>query len=404
MMNMKNLLFRTLTGYFVWLIFIAGCNRPDGNDAAVDPFLGLPVIETGEPVDINGETAGSSGDFFFVSSYFADMEISETGHLFAYSHRSPAILHFDASGRFLGRVGGQGQGPGEYQGPPSFDINHRDSLFVLDGRSWTVSLFVYRDNQWDYADSFLLEKQKEFQPEEVHQLDNEHLAVVYEPTIVQIISAGEDQTGIRKRIDIVTAGGEPVKEHLLHLPISRFIHYTVKSGGSSVMQNVPYGARSIVKTGPGGRFYHLNSDTFRISIYGRDGRLIDSIRHSDYSVALGDKKKREAVEEQVKVNLGSDSENRTYKDRVYEEIPDRAPLLSAMHVDRDTGHIIVGKSDFYQGPNWLLLDPDGNRIGVFNLDPSMKVTDFRNGKIVGALMDEDTPPTIRVVSLPKSAF
>lgn len=91
---------------------------------------------------------------------------------------------------------------------------------------------------------------------------------------------------------------------------------------------------------------------------------------------------------------------------MFEQIPANAHPLNDMFVDRDTGFIIVKRSEIFDGPNWLLLDPEGNRLGVFDLSESLEVFDFRNGKIVGALMSEDPDvlPTVRVVSLPGEVF
>jgi len=383
--------------FFICLLAVQGCSRTGQENASPDPFRGLSVIETASPLDINDRDSLSMGQFFIRSKYFEDMAISKEGEYFVSNDNK--ILHFDEKGQFLAQIGREGKGPGEFLTSPLIDVKYNDTLFALDTRPRMVSIFVNREEGWSYSGSFNLEKREKFEPEDIFHLNEDRLAVEQVPYFRRLINE-DDESTLLKTIDIVSIEGKTLRESLLVFPESRHGVYT-GSGGASVITDLPFGYRSIIRPGPDQSFYHIMTNDFLIKIYGSEGRTIDKIRYPNYSIKISEDKRRSTIEEEVKVSFGSDIEDRAMKEHMVEQMPDSLHPLNDMHVDRDTGHIIVRRSELFEGPNWLLLDSLGNRLGTFSLNKAYEVFDFRDGKIIGALIrnDDAALPTIRIVSL-----
>lgn len=383
------------------LSILSNCSQTEQKMTLEDPFDDLPKIQLSAPLDISDHDSISNGQFFFQSKYFRDMEISKQGHIFVSNVRGNSIQQFDQDGGFLANIGTEGRGPGEFQTAPLFDILNMDTLYTLNGDSWMVNTFIYSDGEWSYSDSFILEQKKDADPEHIYQLNNNELAIEFTPNFQRLIS-DNSKSGLKKTIHIVSTDGQNALDSLLAGPMNQKSVYK-SDVGATFIQEVPFGTKSIFNPGPDESLYHLVSNNFFIKIYDKEGSFIDSIKHPNFSIEIPADKRRSKVEDVVTASTGSKREDRTMKDYMFEQIPTSAHPLSNMFVDRDTGFIIVKRSEIYNGPNWLLLDPEGNRLGVFDLPESMEVFDFRNGKIVGALMSKETDalPTIRVLSIPQ---
>lgn len=384
---------------FTCLVFMQGCNQSDREQSSSDPYNGLPVIETEVHLDINDYNSTSSGDFYFQSKYFQDMAISKEGNFFVSNRQGRSIQHFDEEGEFIGNIGSEGRGPGEFQISPFFDVQYQDTLFALDRISWMVNIFVNSNGEWVHTNSFDLEKDTDIRPEAIYQLDEKELVIEYVPNPQRLMTEN-DPSQLKKTIDIISVNGEEVFDSLLTAPTDQKSVYTSKNGGA-IIQDLPFGIKSIIDTGPQSSLYHLVTDNFLIEIYDKEGLVKDSIRHSNFSMRISEEERWSAIEEAVTASTGSDKEDQAIKEQMFEEISFSVYPLNNMFVDRDSGNIIVKRSEMFEGPNWLLLNSEGKRLGKFSLSETLKVFDFRNGKIIGALMTEedDLLPTIRVVSL-----
>lgn len=67
--------------------------------------------------------------------------------VFVLDRFSKNIYRFDLEGRFIGQIGGRGQGPGEFVDPYSFAINHKDKQIVIcDRASFNILAYDYDGN------------------------------------------------------------------------------------------------------------------------------------------------------------------------------------------------------------------------------------------------------------------
>lgn len=382
------------------ILLVWGCTGAVSDEGVGgDPFANLPVIEITDSIDI---TDNGTEEFFFRSRYFYDMAIAGNGNLIIFNNGAPNIYHFSNEGDFLANIGREGDGPGEFRRGSgySFDMFGSDTLYVLENASWSVHAFARNreTNNWKYENGFNLEKRPDLRPTEIHQLDDTRLGIVYGPGSRHMFLGNSTYDELSNTVQTISTGGKTYNDSLITTPVNQFTKYRSSLGGAALIFP-PYGMKSILDTGPAKSLYHVVTDTFLIHIYGPGGKALNPIRQSTFTRDLSEDLREAAVEAEIGVNMGSDEENRKMKDKVFEELPLTAPPLKAMHVDRDTGHIIVRRDSVYTGPNWLLMDRDGKRLGVLSTDPDMHVYDFRAGTIIGSVIEEEGLPTVRIVKL-----
>jgi len=62
------------------------------------------------------------------------------GNLYILDSGNNRIQKLDPQGKFIKTIGRKGQGPGEFQGARSMDIDEQNNLFVFDVRSWRIEV------------------------------------------------------------------------------------------------------------------------------------------------------------------------------------------------------------------------------------------------------------------------
>lgn len=382
-------------------ILLAGCggsSDPGAETRPDDPYEGIAEWETELLLEINDSTS-TDDELFFPSGNFHDMEIGPDGSLFIQNRGLRTIFQLSAEGEYLGSIGQEGEGPGEFQIWPTFDTASSDSLFVLDDRKDEVMLFVHRGGSWTYKNGFLLEQVDGFEPRALHYLGRGRLAVIYEPFGRNMLVATEQDTQFTRRVDLFGADGEVLRPAWISVPANEyFIHR--EPSGAGVIIPLAYGNRSYLDSGPDGLLYHAWSRDFRIHMYRPGQQETDSIFHGTYRPAVSEELRQQEIDDYSGASFGSRSYQEAMLDAYKAAIPEEAPTLRDMHVDRDNGRIIVRRYVFEENePNWMLLDADGTRLATFRLPENLEVYDFRYGTILGAVSGDEMLPTVRAISI-----
>jgi hypothetical protein len=124
-----------------------GC-APGGDDASPATYAGY---EAGSPRLVEWSTApewsaeqelriGSVDDSLYALTDVRFMEVGPDGTMYTLHPSERVIRIFDASGTLLSVLGGQGDGPGEFQSPGAMGM-FADTLWVLDFRGYRFSFF-----------------------------------------------------------------------------------------------------------------------------------------------------------------------------------------------------------------------------------------------------------------------
>lgn len=396
------------SGLLTALLMQAACSSETPKGESENPFEGLPVIETGNPIDISEQgVIDELGEFYFSSNYFERIAVGEDGNVFVSNRGDNIIWQFDNNGEYLEQIGSEGEGPGEFQFWPNFDLAGSVTMFVIQRIPMILSRFIYKDESWTFADDHSLDLIDNYEPDKVLALDGRNIAIIYRPALSKVLRThASDEESLRDlnyQIILFTVGEEPVKQAKITIPFSEIFVFNIPEGGGMV-NVLPFRSNSIVDVGYNGKLYHVFGESFTIKRYNHQGSVVDSISHPDYH--------RELTENQIITAVKEITENGAtpgpqYHDQMVEAMteatPEMTPSIKDFHVDRDTGAMIVRRHTFEDEPNWLKLNSEGERVGVFKLSENLDVDTFRNGRVYGTLHDEDKLPTVRIVELKSPA-
>ena len=82
----------------------------------------------------------SDDDHLIWSGSLITCEVNSKGHMFIVDNGGNRVLEFDPKGKFLRQIGGEGQGPGEFQKLYSFQIMADDSAIAFDNTQNTITV------------------------------------------------------------------------------------------------------------------------------------------------------------------------------------------------------------------------------------------------------------------------
>lgn len=199
-----------------------------------------------------------------------------TGQIYAIDWRSPRLVAFDSTGRYLSSFGREGGGPGEFRNPVATYLERDGTVVVWDaGRSML--------SRWSPAGELLGEERAPVQywGPGFAVRDGEVITVTTE----------EDRSGARmiQRLVAASRGGEPrtLSELNTELGMMRI--------GSGAMPAPKIFAPSLTWAAHGDRVYVLNGPGYRIDVF-EDGELTRSIRRNVPPTPVSREMAVEAVE------------------------------------------------------------------------------------------------------------
>lgn len=394
---MIKLAFRTLPLLIIIIFVFQGCHSPEKQDHqdSASPFADVPEIEAIQIRDITDENATS---FYFASNYFHHLSLAADGSFFVSNRGNKTIYQFNQNGEYLNSIGQEGPGPGEFQIWPTFDTSSEDTLYALDKNTSRVSRFILENGKWNLDADFELDKKDGVSPEGIFSADQDKLLIEYPPSHSTLIANANNNVENYKVHSIYTIDGELIKDNWLQTPYDEKMVYKMVQGASVTMP-LPYASETITKVGQDAKVYHTWTRDFNLKIFKLGESLIDSISFKSNNTILTEELRQQALDSASLPYMGTDQEQEKFKKALFDEIPTTAPALSDMHVDRDSGNIIVRRFTFGDEPNWMLLNKSGDRVGVFRLDEKMEVFDFRNRKIIGTIKANNGFPAVRLIEL-----
>lgn len=125
-------------------ICFVGCSSPVPNPLAGTAWGAATVVEE---LAIGVEFGADEHMFGSVRS----IAVAADGTMYVSDGQPTIVRAYDSDGSFLRNIGGQGQGPGEYNGSPALRLHADGRLVMWDYQNSRVSFF---SAQGDYLDSF----------------------------------------------------------------------------------------------------------------------------------------------------------------------------------------------------------------------------------------------------------
>jgi hypothetical protein len=294
-------------------------------------------------------------------------------------------------------VGGQGAGPGEFQGLRWIGQHNPDSLYTFDARQRRISVFG-RSGQFVRSINLRPTETIAF-PGFVDLFQNGDILATGSPpgpplTNVRSGIVAPDHYLVRYEPDGATA------RILTSVPSDQMFHLVEENGriiaapllfGRST-QIFPWIDRILVAT----------NDQYEIKVYDADGGLVLVIRRTVDDVAVSDAD----IEASIQGNLNSEETDfgRRLLNRLFGAmpIPDTFPAFSSVHLD-ELGQLWVQD---YNRPGddrnrWAVLDAEGQWLGMVDLPGSFSPLDIGADYVLGLWRDEDDVEHVRMYELVK---
>jgi hypothetical protein len=269
-----------------------------------------------------------------------DMALGRDGSLFVYDGQVPVVRQYDASGKFVRRVGRSGSGPGEYRSVSGIATTPDGRLLVWDTGNWRVNVYAANGDfvsQWMTPSG--MSGGGTAQYSRALTVDTSG-RVVARKTIFDLRNIDNRPTvWLRFRPD-----GTPL-DTLHEPPATTLGMMTARAGRVSVTQPVPFAPKRMVTFSPLG--YLVAGYPTRYAFEIHQGRSVVSVRRdarADLVTRAERAEGRRNLEERMRQTDPAWSWNGP-------EIPDTKPLYHGIHLGLD-------------GRIWISLTPEpSNRPG-----------------------------------------
>lgn len=112
------------------------------------PLYGALKLELSSPLIIGSET----DDHYFFTS-LREIKVDKEGRIYVLDNKTARIQVYDINGKYIGTIGGKGQGPGEFFVPYNLFLDEKGNIYVSDTMTRKITVFT---ESWTYKESISL--------------------------------------------------------------------------------------------------------------------------------------------------------------------------------------------------------------------------------------------------------
>ena len=336
----------------------------------------FPAIEFEPGVDTIGAMDGPEEYFF---RYIVSAELVPAGIVTA-DHQDYELKYFDGNGRFVSSIGGEGEGPGEFEALDRVQSLGDSLFFVWDGRNNRLTRVRLTETGLSHESSVPGPWSPAISPIGVFSpvrivVDNARMIPVGDPgglsdpfqVVAGVVNLDEDPSAER-RLEIATVVAEP--------------HYVTRDGMFAPLLF------------PTGHDFFIGDDVLWV----QDGMASEFRRMSAEGVPelvvrlpperpVTDRDITEFREANLRRAAGYEARMRSALDAV--PYPSFVPPLRAMAVDEETGIVwVTGFTTTEEPAPWYLFDPLGCPIGQVTVPGGNPPLDIAGRRIVVRDRDE----------------
>ncbi len=305
--------------------------------------------------------------------------------------QTPLVHAFEADGTYLSQIGGQGQGPGEYQyyieGP---FIGAADSVYLWD--PWTSRILVYNPANFSYV-------------------RNVHVEGKGPKGIRSLINAIEDgwymemglSTFLRPDDGLMTINNDPHSElikvnrdgsyrtdPLGIVPDGEAIPYILEGGNRIGFVGVPFARSPALAVGHDDMLYYGWNDMIEIAIVSADGSMRDTIRYEHEPVPITDTEMAESIPE--------DSFDRELLEG--RELHETKPAFQTFVVDEMSQvWLKLSSPEGAIEAEWLILNRESRVVGHTTLPLAVNLEVIRGGYAYGVQQGNGMDPMVVVYEI-----
>jgi hypothetical protein len=327
----------------------------------------------------------------------------QDGRIVVANRGSHELRFFNAAGEHLRSVGGEGGGPGEFEGLQWVGSFSADSLLAWDSGAKRLSVF---DLEGNFARSVQPQGLAAMFPQFHGVLADTSfvLSPGFTPQALVAARAGERRDSLAYlRFDRSGA----LMDTLAHLPGAQ--SYLSKDDGMFSTSSVVFGRDVLLEPG-GDRFYVGDNDSYQIAEHRPDGTLLRLIRRPYDPVSVGEDdvaayyEKRSTDFSGAPAALRARMQAREEEQR--KEVPHRTtlPAFASLQVDPE-GNLWVEDSrrPADEQPRWSVFDPEGRWLGSVNTPVGLRVLQIGSDFVLGVWKDDLEVEHVRVYPMVKPA-
>ncbi len=367
------------------IILLAGCGHgPD--PAQEEGEAALATLE--EVLRLGDESAGDT----ILFGPIAQIAVNGNGDILVSEGWRPPLVHaFGANGTYLSQIGGEGQGPGEYQS--SIDgpfIGMADSVYLWN--SWTSRILVYDPENFSYVRSVHIEEDgpKIIDPV-VSAIEDGWYMEMGLPTFM-ISSDGPITINDNRHTELIKVNrdGSYSTDPLGLVPGGETIPYMLEGGSRIGFVGVPFARSSALAVGRDDMLYYGWNDAIEIAIVSADGSTRDTIRYEHDPVPITDSEIAEAMPEApfARELLGPREPHET------------KPAFQTFVVDEMSRiWIKLSSPEGATEAEWLILNRESHAVGRTTLPIAVDLEVIRGGYAYGVHQEEGGAPMIVVYEI-----
>jgi len=382
---------------------LTACDQPQRVAAEVTrrDSSGVSIIEMGDPralmlpewtvastpaVTIGGDDRIPGHDLF--GTHHA--AVLSDGGIVLTNSGSNELRFFAADGTFLRSVGGEGQGPGEFDALAWVGVMRGDTILAYDQSHARLSTLT---GHGVFLGSVPVTPPHDGSFPDVRGVFA-HGEFVFDPGFNRFFGQGErrdtipfiryDRSGSIRDTLAVRPGGE---------------YYFAQAGGGAMRSEIPFGRDVFAAVGPSSVAIGTN-DFYEVSLFdSTDGRLTTLLRARPASLPVTEDDIGAWKEGRL---TGWPDDMREMVEMVHEQLPTRStyPAFTALHIDA-SGFVWIRDA---MGPNdaeavWIVYAPDGAPTARVRMPPDREVIAIGVSRMVTTEQDELDREIVRVYVL-----
>ncbi|MCY4674292.1 MAG: 6-bladed beta-propeller [Bacteroidetes bacterium] len=340
---------------------------------------------------IGDESKGDS--IFFQDHEDLRLAVNSTNHLFVGGYGESPVYSFSGNGEFIGFVGSEGVGPGEFNNSSNIVIGPGDSIYVYDSPTDRISVFEPQTRRYSHGLRVTVDEGEDVYRSSAQIL----LGVVKDGYLFQYNTAyfppgepgGYDPDESRLVfVNLVNRQGRLAKKSLAELPAGeRLIKTSQSRSGSTIsIMPLPFG-RSPFFIFDNNQLYAAWNDVIDIAIMSKHGDHLRSIRVGHEALSVTRKELADIVAHSSKSIRKWVLES--------ESIPKTKPAFDALIVD-DQGLIWIRKypDTGDELATWLIVNPTGQLEGKLDLPVGLLLKVIKKDRVYASFYDETSGPYI----------
>lgn len=312
----------------------------------------------------------------------SDATVLRDGSIVVVNTGNSTLAVYDREGRFATRIGGKGQGPGEFEVPLWVESLDGDTLVAWDSRLRRLSYFdrtgrLVRMTTLSDADGTFLEA--------VGLLADGSFLVSRGPDVFAMM---QGQSGVWRDSTALQRFGPDGRRTGTLGPFPDDEMYLLDRPGGFAWNNLPFGRRTLLAATRHG-LYVGDSGTGEIAVLAPDGTRSGVLRspHDPWKVSRDDI----ARYKQERLSRVTDVDRRKETEQILAEapFPETSPLFGDMAVDPD-GNVWVQAHPRpgQETTPWAVLGRDGRILGEIALPSALKVYEVGRDYVLALRHDD----------------